>query len=225
MSINTYATLVSAATEWLARDQDTTLVARIPDFITLAEAKLNRLLNHPGMETTATSTVDLGGGSPEIIALPTDFQTMRSVRLARVAGKPRLLFVAKAHLDDYRFILNNASAQPVYYTIFGTNIEMAPTPVLAHTVGVSYRRTIPALTVSNTTNWLLTLAPDLYLYGMLLEASPYLKNDERIAIWMAGFTSTLEALNKIGARQSYDVESTNGLTDSAPSEATSPAPQ
>src|SRR5512139_3906380 len=109
MSINTYATLVSAATEWLARDQDTTLVARIPDFITLAEAKLNRLLNHPQMEATATSTVDLGGGSPEIIALPADFQTMRSVRLTSVTGKPRLLFMTKDHLDDYRYILNNGT--------------------------------------------------------------------------------------------------------------------
>jgi hypothetical protein len=44
MSISTYAALVSAVTEYLARDQDTTLIARIPDFITLAEAKFNREL-------------------------------------------------------------------------------------------------------------------------------------------------------------------------------------
>src|SRR5512139_2914900 len=225
MSINTYATLVSAATEWLARDQDTTLVARIPDFITLAEAKLNRMLNHPGMETTSTSTVDILLAAPETMALPTDFQTMRSVRLTGVTGKPRLFFMPKAHLDDYRTILNNATGQPVYYTIFGTNFEVAPTPSSNYAIGLSYRRTIPALTVSNTTNWLLTLAPDLYLYGALLEATPYLKNDDRIAIWTSGFNSALQALNSLGGRQSYDAESTNGLTDSAPSETTSPAPQ
>ena len=74
MALNTYATLVSAATEYLARDNDATLIARIPDFITLAEAKFNRVLLHPKMEVRSTAMVDTGSTDPEFISLPSDFQ-------------------------------------------------------------------------------------------------------------------------------------------------------
>jgi hypothetical protein len=48
---------------------------------------------------------------------------------------------------------------------------------------LTYYATIPALSVSNTTNWLLTDSPDLYLYGALLQAAPYLQDDQRISTW------------------------------------------
>ena len=67
-----------------------------------------------------------------------------------------------------------------------------------------YRANIPALSESNTTNWLLTLAPDLYLYGVLLESAPYMKEDERISTWGSGFSTALNDLNNLGARQSND---------------------
>lgn len=204
MAINTYATLVSAATEYLARDQDSTLVARIPDFITLAEAKFNRVLNHPKMETRSTTTVDTSSTSPEFITLPSDFQTMRSVRLSGVTGKPRLSFATKTQIDDYRYSIDNVEDQPVYFAIVGTEMELAPTPGEDYTLEMVYRANISALTSGNTTNWLLTLAPDLYLYGVLMEAAPYLKDDNRIAVWASGMQTALEQLNTHGARQSFD---------------------
>ena len=81
MAINTYATLVAAIEEWLARDGDATLSARIPDFITLAESKFNRTLFIPQMEKRATADVDTASDEPEFITLPSDFQTMRRIRL------------------------------------------------------------------------------------------------------------------------------------------------
>lgn len=204
MAINTYATLVSAITEWLARDQDATLTARIPDFITLAEAKFNRGLIHPKMETRSTTSVDTTSTSPEFITLPSDFQTMRSVRLSGVTGKPRLAFMTKTQLDDYRYSIDNVSDQPVYFAIVGTEMELAPTPGENYALEMVYRANISALTSSNTTNWLLTLAPDLYLYAALMEASPYLKNDERIGVWASGMQTALDDLNLHGARQSFD---------------------
>lgn len=204
MAINTYATLVSAATEYLGRDQDATLIARIPDFITLSEAKFNRTLNHPKMETRSTTSVNTSSTSPEFITLPTDFQTMRSVRLSSVTGKPRLAFATKTQLDDYRYKIDNVSDQPVYFAIVGTEMELAPTPGENYTLEMVYRANLSALTASNTTNWLLTLAPDLYLYAALMEATPYLKHDERIAVWSSGMQTALEQLNMHGARQSFD---------------------
>lgn len=204
MAINTYATLVGAVTEYLGRDQDTTLIARIPDFITLAEAKFNRVLLHPRMEVRSTTDVDTSSDEPEFITLPTDFQSMRRVRLSGVTGKPRLSPMSQTQIDDYRYSIDNVSDQPAYFSIIGTEMELAPTPNEDYTLEMVYRANIPALTASNTTNWLLTLAPDLYLYGALLEASPYLKNDERVSLWSSAFATVLDQVNQHGFRQSFD---------------------
>jgi hypothetical protein len=204
MAIGTYAELVTAATEWLAREEDATLTARIPDFITLAEAKINRALLHPRMETRATLTVDTNDANPELLDLPTDFQTARSVRLPDVAGRPQLSFMAQSQMADYRYSIDNVSDQPIYFSIIGDQLELAPTPNQDYDVEIVYRANIPALTSLNTTNWLLSLAPDLYLYGTLLESAPYTKNDERLAVWASAVSTVIDQLNLHGARQSFD---------------------
>lgn len=200
-TITDYDSLVSAVTEYLARDQDTTLVARIPSFIQLAEAKFNRVLLHPRMETRSTTTVDTGSSEPEFISLPSDFQTMRRVRLNGVTGKPRLQFMSQTQLEDYRYSIDNVSDQPVYFSIVGDEMELAPTPNEDYELEMVYRANIPALASTNTTNWLLTLAPDLYLYGSLLESAPYMKEDERIEVWAAGVQTAIDQLNAHGDRQ------------------------
>lgn len=200
-TITDYDSLVSAVTEYLARDQDTTLIARIPSFIQLFEAKANRVLLHPKMEVRSTTSVDTGNTEPEFITLPSDFQMMRRVRLSGVTGKPRLQFKSGTQLDDYRYSTDNVTDQPVYFTILGDEMELAPTPNEDYEIEMVYRANIPALTSSNTTNWLLTLAPDLYLYGSLLESAPYLKEDERIAVWASGVQTAFDQLNTHGERQ------------------------
>ena len=60
-----------------------------------------------------------------------------------------------------------------------------PVPDGAYTTTLFYYQEIPALTASNTTNWLLTDAPDLYVYGTCMELQPWLGSDSRIATWAA----------------------------------------
>jgi len=201
MAIDTYTTLQTAIANWLGGRTD--LTSRIPEFITLCEAKLNRILFVRQMETRSTTTVDTTDTEPEFITLPTDFQTMRRVRLSGVTGKPRLQFMTQTQLDDYRYSIDNVSGQPVYFTIMGTEMELAPTPNENFTLEMVYRKNIPAL-ASNSTNWLLTAAPDIYLYGSLLESAPYIKEDGRISVWATGFSAVLDDLNNLGFRQSFD---------------------
>jgi hypothetical protein len=198
MALANYTDLVSAVADWLARDD---LTSRIPDFITLAEAKFNRVLMHPKMESRDTLTVDTGAASPEFLTLPTGFQAMRSARLSGVTGKPRLEFMTQTQMDDYRYSIDNVSAQPVYFSIYGDEMELAPTPNEDYTVEIVYRANIPALTASNNTNWLMTLAPDLYLYGVLLEAAPYMQNDNRLSVWGTALATVIDQLNAHGERQ------------------------
>lgn len=196
--------LTDAVTEYLARDNDTTLINRIPTFIQLFEAKMNRMLFMPQMEKRSTTTVDLGSDEPEFITLPTDFQTMRTVRLSGVTGKPRLQFLTPTQMEDFRYGIDNVAGKPIYFSIFGDELELAPTPNEEYTLEMIYRANIAPLSDANTTNWLLIKAPDLYLYGALMESAPYMKEDSRISTWGAGFSLALDDLNNLGARQSSD---------------------
>jgi len=198
-----YASLQTAVTEYLARDQDATLIARIPSFIQLAEAKFNRQLFVRQMEQRATAVVNLASSEPEFISLPSDFQSMRRVRLASVTGKPCLEFKSGTQIDEYRFGISNVAARPRYFTVYGNELELAPTPNAAYTVEMVYRQSIPAL-VPNSTNWLLALAPDLYLYGVLLETAPYIKEDARIQTWALGLSSALSDLNNLGLTSTFN---------------------
>jgi hypothetical protein len=198
-----YTSLQAAVTEYLARDQDATLVARIPTFIQLAEAKFNRQLFVRQMERRSTALVNTASSEPEFISLPADFQSMRRVRLSSVMGKPCLEFKSGTQLDEYRFAASDIAAQPRYFTVFGDEIELAPTPDAAYTIEMVYRQTIPPL-ASSGTNWLLALAPDLYLYGALMESAPYIKEDGRIQTWGLGFTGALNDLNNLGLTSTFN---------------------
>lgn len=202
-TITSYATLVTAVTEYLARDQDTTLIARIPTFIQLAEAKFNRELYARQMEARSTTDVDTTSDEPEFISLPDDFQSMRRVRLSGVTGKPCLEFKSGTQMDEYRFQTSDVAAQPRYFSIFGTEIELVPTPDADYEIEMIYRQNIPAL-ATNDPNWLLNLAPDLYLYGALLESAPYIKEDGRIQTWALGFTTALDGLNRLGMTSTFN---------------------
>jgi hypothetical protein len=200
MSFDTYTNLQAEIVDYLARDD---LNAKIPSFIALTEAKLNRELFVRQMELRETSAVDLASNEPEFVSLPSDFQSMRRIRLNGITGKPQLAYMSTAALDEYRASIGNVSAQPKYFTVFGDEMEFAPTPDLAYTLEMVYRGIIPPL-ASNSTNWLLTLAPDVYLYGALLEAMPYIKKDDRIQVWVAGFASAIDSLNKLGMTSTFN---------------------
>jgi hypothetical protein len=199
MAISTYDELQDAVANWLARDD---LTLRIPEFIALAEAKFNRGLRSNLMEVRSTATVDLASDEPEFIALPGDFQTMRRIRLNGVSGKPRLEFKSGAQADEYRYGVANVTGQPRYFTIMGDELELIPTPDSAYTLEMVYRANL-GLSDSVTTNWLLTLAPDAYLYGALMESAPYIKEDARINTWSAGLKYAMDGLNSLAMDQAY----------------------
>lgn len=200
MALTTYTELRAAVADYLARSD---LTNAIVDFITLAEAKLNGELRCRQMETRSTTTVDTTDDEPEFISLPSDFQTMRRIRLSSVTGKPRLEFLNGAQADEYRYGSGNTSGQPQYFTIMGGELELLPTPDADYTVEMVYRAKLLPL-ASNSTNWLLTLAPDAYLYGALMEAAPYMNNDARIPTWATGFANAIDRLNRAAMDQSYN---------------------
>ncbi len=104
-----------------------------------------------------------------------------------------LVPTTRAVLDMvYPSALSSNCGQPQFFSrLSDTQVIMGPTPDQAYEVEMVYRSNIPAL-ASNSTNWLLTLAPDVYLYGALMEAAPYIHEDARVTLWAQGYVSAVD---------------------------------
>ncbi len=209
-TINNYDDLIARCGDWLYGRTD--LVLQVPVFIRLFEAKANRNLLCRQMEKRVVTTIDITALEPEFIALPFDFHSMRRVRLIKTsAEKPKLKFMTGQQMDDQREKSNNSPGDPVWFSIFGNEMELLPTPNLAQKIEMVYRTYVPPLGPSDDTvidnpesNWLLVLAPDAYLYGTLMEAAPYLHDDERIGVWSAGVQAAFDGLNRLSQEASYN---------------------
>jgi hypothetical protein len=186
MALANYTDLQAAVASWLARSD---LSSQIPDFITLAEAKLNRVLRTRQMEQRSTAV------ATEYMALPDNFLELRDIQL-NTSPKQSLTEVSPDEIDrNY----STPSGQPLVYCVIANQIQLAPAPDSTYTVEIDYYETIPPL-ASNATNWLLTVAPDIMLYGALLEASAYILDDPRIPLWQAAYTQVIGQLQSADKR-------------------------
>jgi hypothetical protein len=188
MSITNYTELQASVASWLNRGD---LAASIPDFITLAESQLSRDLKARSMEAKVTLSTVVG---TKTVALPTDMLEMRRLQVAGTYNQP-LSYRSPDELSiDFS---DNSSGQPVVFTVIGANAELAPIPDAVYSLELTYQQRIPALTVSSTTNWLLTSWPDAYLWASLLAATPFIMNDARLPVWEALYTKAVNGINDI----------------------------
>jgi hypothetical protein len=186
MALETYAELQSAIADWLNRDDLTTV---IPTFITLAEAKFNRELRLRPMLVRAEAT-----SSNEYVILPDDYLQHQTLSLVGSSPQPPMEYIGPEEAKRLKAAQVTTGSSHYRYTVIDGTFEIIPAPNADLDLSLVYYAKIPVLSDSNTTNWLLTKAPDLYLYSALLEAAPYLKDDDRIPVWMAGRTQVMDAL-------------------------------
>ena len=183
MAITTYAELKSSIANWLNRDD---LTSVIPDFITIAEAQINRTLRHWRMEKRVETTLD-----EQYENLPTDFLEMLELSLS---DGTYLTLISTADMQSKKQA-SSIAGKPRFYRISSDQIEVYPVPDAGSTLSMQYYAKTPALSDTDTSNWILEYAPDVYVYGALLQAAPYLGDDARIQIWAGLFSGALEALN------------------------------
>jgi len=182
MAISTYSELKSAIADWLNRDD---LTSVIPSFIELAEAELTRNLRHRKMIARADATIN-----SEYTQTPLDwFQTQTLI--LETDPVTTLEYLTPEALNAKR-AASTANGKPLFYTMIGTEIQVYPVPSGDYTAEMVYYAKIPSLSDSETTNWLLTLAPDIYLYGSLMQSAPYLQDDNRLSVWNALYQKKIE---------------------------------
>jgi len=195
MTINTYAGLQSAVADFLNRSD---LTATVPTFIALAEADIARRVRHWRMEERVA--VSYGAQFEDI---PTDWVETISLHLTNADGPHQLDLASRADLMDLRFRSGDVGGRPIYYAMSANQFELYPKPDEAYAGELLYVAKIPTLSDSATTSWLLTEAPDAYLYGALVHSAPYLKEDARATTWAAMYQSAIDGLNTASNKSKF----------------------
>jgi len=197
MSIVSYTDLQSAISNWLARSD---LSANIPDFITLAEARIFYGADDPNfpspplriraMEQVTDPTSYLTTTGTPTLALPSGFVEARAVAL-NTSPVADLDFATQKQLNSAW--IGTTNGKPKVYTFQGDSLRFGPTPDAAYGVVLTYYRRFDPL-ATTPTNWLMANAPGVYLYAALLEAQPFIMNDQRLPVWASMLGAATRAL-------------------------------
>ena len=205
--VMTYDSLTSTVLQYLERS-DTAVVNAIPTFISLAEFEIAQEIKTLGQLQIVESTMDADNS---ILQKPARWRKTVSMSVT-VNGKKQPVYLRK-----YEYLKNywpdaDLTDVPLYYA--DTDWEhwyLAPTPAEAYPFEVLYYERIAPLSSANQTNWLTQNAPNAMLFGTLLQAMQFLKNDQRV-IFQQKYTESLQALKsedvaRVGDRQAVAVDS------------------
>ena len=187
MALNTYTGLKSSIANWLNRSDLTTEISE--DFVTLAEADFNSKLRIREMVNAANLTVNT-----ETVALPAGFLQVRDLYIIQSNTKYPLRYVTPVQMDQMTG--TSTSGLPNVYTILGSNLRFSPKPDQSYTAVLNFYKTFDPLTTSNTTNFILTNHPAIYLYGSLFHAANFLGgiNPQQSQAWQGMYATALERL-------------------------------
>jgi hypothetical protein len=194
-AINSYAALKLAIIDHAWRVDDTAFDTAVPGFIAGAESMMVDGFGIPGepsaipalrtweMETLTTLTVTAGEAT-----LPLDFAEARKV----VVNQRPLEQISPMRAAEY--YSTGGSATPINYTL--VNGKIMTYPAGSGSMSLLYYARLPALSDAAPTNWLLAKNPLAYLYGALMLAEPYMRDDTRIPVWNQLFRGIITGLNR-----------------------------
>jgi len=186
MAFDSYSSLKTTISSYLARND---LDSVIPDFIRLAELRLQRELRIRQMLTVAQATTT---GGIATVGIPSDFLEMRDIHI--VANPVRTLSY-DAPNSFYRNTRSMQSGVPSAYTVLADEMQLAPIPDGAYILQMLYYAKPPVLSDTNPSNAFLANTPDALLYGALGEAEPYLMNDARLSVWAALYDRSVNSIS------------------------------
>ena len=195
MALSNYTGLKASIADFLNRDDLTTV---IPDFITLAESQINRDVRHWKMEARSSGQQT---AADEYMQIPADW--VETIRLHLTgSGTSVVNLISRDSMADKRSSAEDVSGTPIFYTHADGQFQLYPTPSEDTDFELLYYQKIPSL-ISNSDNWLLLEAPDVYLYGALLHSAPYLAEDQRVAIWAQMYSAAVARLNEVSEDARY----------------------
>ena len=195
----TFTTLQQDVRRYLERGttyaSDPVVFEQIPRLINLAERRIARELKIQGFINVVTGTLQSG---VSVYPKPDRWRDTVSINIGTGnQNNTRKVLFTRA----YEYLLSywpdrTATDQPIFYSDYDyTHWLLAPTPDADYPFEILYYELPPLLDDTVQTNWLTDYAPQLLLYGTLLEATPFLKNDERIPVWQNMYDRAASMLN------------------------------
>lgn len=188
----TYTSLLEDVRRYLERgftaESDQIVYEQMPRLITLGERRISRELKIQGFIRAVQAPLQIG------VATYRKPDRWRDTISMTVNGKP---IFARAYEYCRSYWPNEAeTAAPEFYADYDYNHWLiTPTPIAASTLEILYYEQPRFLGDDFQTNWITEYAPDLLTYATLLEASPFLKKDERIQTWQTMYDRAAQALN------------------------------
>ena len=173
MSIATYAELVTAldgASGYLHRGD---LTAKIPDFIRVAESRINRKLRVLLQETESTLTATIGS---RLMSVPTLFGTPVALWLETYEPRDELIYRAPNDLP-----VTDTNGGSDFYTVDGDNIATENPADIAYSYTLRYWTKFDI--ASTSTNTVLTNYPDIYIYGTLVASTAWTQDMSQLQFW------------------------------------------
>ena len=207
-AVMTYDSLVADISSYLERTDQATL-EKIPTFIMLAEQVIAAEIKFLGNLTPMQSNYVAGQA---VVDKPARWHKTVSMNVT-VGGVRQPVFLRKyEYLREYWPDPTQTDPPKFYADYDYTHWLVAPTPDLPYNFEVLYYERIQPLDSSNQTNWFTIYAPQALLYGSLLQAMPFLKNDERIPMWQAQYDKIMQVLKaediqRMGDRQAIALDS------------------
>jgi hypothetical protein len=202
----TYDNLVNTVKQYLERS-DASVVERIPTFITLAEFEIAQQVKTLGQIQVVQANMNVGN---PIIPKPARWRKTVSMTLNNGTQKSPVFLRKFEYLQSY----NNegSTGLPIYYGDYDYDHWLvAPTPDDDYQFEVLYYERLAPLSSENQTNWITNNAPNAMLFGTLLQAVIYLKDDQR-QIFQQKYDMAMSALKaedvtRIGDRSAVAVDS------------------
>jgi hypothetical protein len=207
-SVMTYDSLVENIQSYLERT-DTATLEKIPLFIMLAEQVIASEIKFLGNLNVVTSQMTI---SNPIVQKPARWHKTVSMNVTQAGKKNPVLLRKYEYLREY-WPDDTQTDLPRFYCDYNyDNWLVAPTPDIAYNFEVLYYERVQPLDSTNQTNWFTIYAPQALLYGSLLQAMPFLKNDERMPMWKAEYQAIIQTLKtedvqRIGDRQATVLDS------------------
>jgi hypothetical protein len=195
----TFTTLKEDIRRYLERGftlaSDQLVYEQIPRLINLAERRIARELKVEGLINVLTGTL-----SPGLAVYPKPDRWRSTVSFNFGTGDQNSEY-NQLFPRSYEYVRSywpnrDQTDVPLFYAEYDySNWIVAPTPDQAYPFEVLVYQLLPLLDETNQTNWLTDYAPQVLLYASLLEATPFLKNDERIPVWQQMYDRSAQALN------------------------------
>lgn len=197
MIIGSYSSLLEAIGFWL---DDEKLTPFLDGFVQSWEERFYRDPKNFGrwMETSLDDTI-----ASSAVAVPDDYLALK---YAYVVGAPSARLDRVSINQMYgTFPRNGSTGVPAWIAREGSNFVFGPEPDDTYSVHLIYWAKPGTLRTAETTNehWLIVNAPDLPLYGALLEAQPFILSDARVPLWASAYAQALQTYRDLQSNEDF----------------------